>query len=231
MSSVFQAIPMSYAYAKGGGVIDINIYPLLTDVKNDNFLTVNAAQKFNDRLSYFGFINFGKKQSANSSNTDIIYYTEQNLRWKISDNSPLDLTIQINFRSGADNDRYRLGVRWRLSDTEGISGIFRKLNLSYAINLHGVQFDKEDSYVWQLEHSFRMTFPYISDRLYLAGFMDHTFNQTLPQNFPSSPIVGEAQLGFKIFDNFYAIAEYRINDFRRTEVDNLAVGIEYKSVW
>ena len=76
-----------------------------------------------------------------------------------------------------------------------------------------------------------MTFPYISNRLYLSGFIDHTFNQDLPDGYPSSPAVWETQLGYEIVDNFYAIAEYRINQYNRNDVNNLALGLEYLIKW
>ena len=108
---------------------------------------------------------------------------------------------------------------------------FKSINLSYAINWHAVQFDNEEGNVWQLEHVFRLGLPYLSEHLYIAGFIDHTFNQNLADNLPESPIVGEVQLGYRIYENLYLIAEYRINEYRRSDVNNLAVGIEYKLIW
>jgi hypothetical protein len=79
-----------------------------------------------------------------------------------------------------------------------------------------------------MEHSFNLKFPYLSDRLYfLGGGIDHTFNQDLPDN----PIVGEAQLGYRLVENLYAVAEYRINEYRRSDVNNLALGVEDKIKW
>jgi len=76
-----------------------------------------------------------------------------------------------------------------------------------------------------------MTFPYISERLYLSGFADHTFNENLPTAIPSNPIVAEAQLGYRLIPNTFAIAEYRVNQYRRNNVNNIAVGMEYKKTW
>lgn len=215
----------------GGGFIDFNIYPYMNDVDNDNTITINMAAKLKHRFSYFSLTNYANQENKGELSDSNVFYTEQNVRWQIADNSPLDLTLQMNFRTGHDNDRHRLGIRWRLNNTQALSDFFKSLNLSYAINLHAIQFDSEDANVWQLEHAFRMTFPYLSDRLYLAGFVDHTFNQDLPAHFPDSPIVGEAQLGYELFDNFFAIAEYRVNQYRRSDVNNLAIGLEYKIVW
>ena len=76
-----------------------------------------------------------------------------------------------------------------------------------------------------------MTFPQVSDRLYLSGFIDQSFDETLPAAMPESPIVTEIQLGMRMFDQFYAIAEYRKNQRRVGSENNLAVGIEYKLRW
>lgn len=91
--------------------------------------------------------------------------------------------------------------------------------------------DNEEPRVWQLEHAFFMKFPYITNKLYLAGFIDHTFNQDLSSNLPKSPIVAETQLGYEVMDNFFVISEYRINQYRRSDVNNLLVGLQYKMNW
>jgi hypothetical protein len=82
-----------------------------------------------------------------------------------------------------------------------------------------------------MEHFFRMTFPNISNRLYVSGFVDQTFDDDLPDALPSSPIVAEIQMGMRVFDRFYAIGEYRINQKRLGDEHNVAVGIEYKFRW
>lgn len=213
------------------GFIDFNLYPHLTDVSNDNTMTISAASTLPNRFSYFGFINFGNAKNTSELSEFDVFYTEQNIRWIIQEESPLDLTVQLNFRSGEDNDRHRLGLRWRLNDTAGLAKIFAALHLKYALNWHAIQFDHEDPDVWQLEHTFALKFPYLSDRLYLSGFVDHTFNQNLPDNFPNSPLVAEVQLGYKVFEGFFLIAEYRVNDYRRSDTNNLALGFEYKISW
>lgn len=82
-----------------------------------------------------------------------------------------------------------------------------------------------------MEHVFFMRFPYLSDRLYLSGFIDQTFNEQLPDNIPDDPIVAEAQLGFRLIENLYTVAEYRLNQYRRSDVNNLALGLQYKIRW
>jgi len=73
--------------------------------------------------------------------------------------------------------------------------------------------------------------PTVSERLYISGFLDQTFNLDLPDAFPTNPIVSEVQLGVRLFDRFYAVTEYRINQFRRGDEHNLAAGFEYKFRW
>ncbi|OUS12249.1 hypothetical protein A9Q89_06615 [Gammaproteobacteria bacterium 53_120_T64] len=222
---------ISRSAVAGGGFVDINIYPYLSDVKTDNLVTVNIAAKLGGRFSYFSLNNMASAEGRKSFSDLNRYYSEQNIRWQISTHSPLDLTLQMNFRSGANNDRHRLGLRWRLNDSPGLKAAFEKIHLSYSINLHAIQFDHESPHVWQMEHVFRLLFPYLSPRLYLAGFIDHTFNQNLPASMPTNPVVGEAQLGYRVFDNFYVVSEYRVNEYRRSDVNNLSAGIEYKVSW
>lgn len=214
-----------------GGFLDFNIYPHLTDVDTDNVFTLNSAAKLPNRFSYFSLLNLSNQSGSDNACNAVNYYTEQNLRWQISKNSPLDLTMQLNFRSGEDNDRYRFGMRWRLNNTSFLTSFFQSIHTSYSINFHLVQFDNEDADVWQMEHVLMMKFPYISNRLYLTAFADHTFNQNLPEAMPSSPIVAEAQLGYRIVENFFVVAEYRLNQYRRSDVNNLALGLQYKVNW
>ena len=231
LSSALSSLAWADVKNSTGGFLDFNLYPYLSDVKGDNTVTVNIAAKLPNRLSYFSLLNLSNQSNEGELEDTENFYTEQNLRWQISKGSPLDLTLQMNFRSGQDNDRHRLGVRWRINQTEMFSELLSTLNLSWSINFHLLQIDNEDPQVWQMEHVFRVTFPYWTDRLYLAGFIDHTFNQDLPANLPSSPIVGEAQVGLRIIENLYAIVEYRVNQYRSSDETNVAAGIEYKIRW
>jgi len=217
--------------SKFSGFIDANLYPYLANTGSDNFLSVLTGVNFGGRLSYFSLTNFGNFKGGGITPDRNTFYTEQNLRWRLSQKSPLELTAQLNFRSGALNDRHRFGIRLRLNDTAGLKPFFQQLNLVYSINWHAAQIDHEDAYVWQLEHVFKFTFPSLSERLYLAGFADHTFNQNLPESFPKSPIVGELQVGYRLFDKMFAIAEYRVNQYRRGDVNNFALGVEYRVTW
>ena len=225
-------VPLSgQAQNSRSGFLDFNAYPYLSDVDDDSVATINAAAQLPNRFEYFSLTNFGNQKTADELSDTTTYYTEQNVRWRISEQSPLDLTLQMNFRTGVDNDRHRLGVRWRLNDSHYLQEFFNKLNLKYAINAHVIQFDDQPGNAWQLEHSFMMKFPWLSQRLYLAGFIDHTFGEKLASNIPNNPVVAEAQLGYNIIEQFYVVTEYRINEYRRSDVNNLAVGVQYKIVW
>lgn len=214
-----------------GGFIDVNVYPYLSDVDFDNTITFNIGAKLKNRFSYFGLTNFGNEKGETALGDLNTFYTEQNVRWQVSEGSPIDLTLQMNFRSGDDNDRHRLGFRWRINDTQLFNTVFKAINLSWSINFHVKQFDSKAANVWQMEHVFRMTFPTIDKRLYLAGFIDHTFNESLANNVPKNPMVGEVQLGYRVVENLFLIIEYRVNEYRRSDVNNLAVGLEYLIKW
>jgi len=214
-----------------GGFIDVNVYPYLSDVENDNTVTFNIGAKLQNRFSYFGLTNFGNEKGEAALTAINTFYTEQNVRWQISEKSPIDLTLQMNFRSGDDNDRHRLGFRWRINDTEIFNSVFKAINLSWSVNFHLIQIDSASENVWQMEHVARMTFPSINNRLYLAGFIDHTFNENLSNNVPKNPMVGEVQLGYRIVENLFFIIEYRVNEYRRSDVNNMGVGLEYLIKW
>ena len=217
--------------AAGGGFLDFNIYPYLSDVDNDPVFTFNIAASLEHGFSYFSLNNFSNQIREGELGDTVGYYSEQNLRWRIGPDSAFDLTFQSNFRSGQDNDRHRLGIRWRLQDSTALKKWLDAVHLQYSINLHALQFDDEDAYVWQMEHVFRLTFPQWSNRLYLGGFIDHTFNEDLADSLPDNPIVGEIQLGYPLLENLYGVTEYRVNQYRRSDVNNLALGIEYLMRW
>jgi hypothetical protein len=176
-------------------------------------------------------LNIGNQAGEDELNETNTYYTEQNLRWQVTDTAPIDLTIQHNFRSGNDNDRLRFGFRWRLNNTSFLKPFFDAIHMAYSINFHVIQVDDDPEDAWQAEHVFMVKFPYISERLYLAGFVDHTFNSTVPVGVTANPIIGEAQLGFRLIENLYLVSEYRKNEFRLGSEDNLTAGIEYKIKW
>ncbi|MGB1907437.1 MAG: hypothetical protein ACPHN3_08885 [Spongiibacter sp.] len=232
---VFLWLLLCAAVAQGApsqrGFLDFNLYPYLSDASSDSVATLNVGAQLPQRLSLFMFINFYNAPAEGELTETTTFYSEQTLKWQISDGSPFDLTVQSNLRSGEDNDRLRFGARWRFHDTPVIGELFKAIHLSYSINFHAIQIDERDESVWQMEHAFRMGFPWLSERLYLGGFIDHTFNETLPEAIPANPMVAEAQLGWRLVEDLYLVAEYRLNQYRRSDVNNLALGLEYKILW
>lgn len=208
--------------------IDVSLYPYLDRVRDDTDLTVTINAPLPGRFSYFSFVNI---RGVAGDGRVAFNRSEQNLRWALSENSPIDLNFQALLLDGGGNDFSQLGISWRVSDTRFLLGFFDRLNWTYRLTFHLKRFSSGDSDAWQMEHFFRMTFPGISERLYLIGFLDQTFALNGPASFPRRPIVSEVQLGIRMVDHLYAVTEYRINEFRVSERHNLAVGIEYKFRW
>ncbi len=208
--------------------IDVSLYPYLRTVDSDTDFTTTINAALPGRFSYFAYVNMsGVVTSGNA----VFSRSEQNLRYSVADKLPLDLNIQGIFAHGDGNDFYQLGISWRVHDTPGWAEFFDRINLIYRMNFHLKRFSVEDSSAWQMEHFFLMKFPNVSERLYLSGFLDQTYDQELPDELPKSPIVAEVQLGVRLWDNFYAIGEYRVNQSRVGSEYNFAAGIEYKFRW
>lgn len=209
-------------------LMDFSLYPYQRTVKDDVDFTVTANAALPGRFAYFGYVNMRGVVTGGSAVFD---RSEQNLRYAMSDKLPLDLNLQGIFARGDGNDFYQLGVGWRVHDTPAWADFFDRINLIYRMTVHLRRFSVDDNDAWQMEHFFRLTFPNMSERLYLSGFVDQTFDQDLPDTLPSSPIVAEVQLGVRLWDRFYAITEYRVNQRRVGDEHNLAIGIEYKFRW
>ena len=220
------------AQAQDGGspklFIDTSLYPYLSSVDNDVDATVTARAILPGRFSYFGYVNMKGVVTGGSAVFD---RSEQNLRYSITEKLPLDLNLQGVFAKGDGNDFYQVGVGWRVNDTSRWSNFFDRKNLIYRLTVQLKQFNTGESGVWAVEHWFLWRMNKISDRLYLNGFIDQTFGQDLPESMPSSPIVAELQLGARVWKDLYAVAEYRINQRRVGDEENLAIGIEYKARW
>lgn len=214
-----------------GGFLDFNFYPYMTEVDSDTVFTLNSFAKLPYGFSYFSLLNIANEPEANPFQDTVGFYTEQNLRFTPFDVVPVDLTIQYNMRSGADNDRLRFGFRWRFEGTPYLDVVLKAIHLAYSINFHVVQLDHEDAYVWQMEHVWKLSTPYLDNRLYFAGFADHTMNGASPPGAPSNPVVLEAQLGVRLVDELHGIAEYRINQYRVDDETNLALGGQYIAKW
>lgn len=206
-----------------GGFIDFNVYPYST-VDNGNVFTINAFAKLSDGFSYFSLTNFGNSPGRDELADIGSFYTEQNLRRALPGNIPFDLTLQWNLRSGKDNDRLRLGIRWKANETPGIKALTEAAHLAYTINFHLLQFDHTDGYIWQMEHVYRIEIlPTMLDhRLFIGGFADHTFGG------PNDPeVVTEHQVGIRFYDWWHAAVEYRYNGYRTGAESSLGFGLEY----
>ena len=205
---------------KTTGFLDFNGY---YDTREFSVITINILAKLPNRFQYFSLTNY---QSASHSSDLESFYSEHNLRWQIKKDCPLDLTYQFVMRQGTGNDDFRLGVRWRLSNTPKLAAVFKKLNMSYSINPMLIQFrvNTHTKYMTQTEHVYRIKL--YKDRVYLGGFADQNF--VYINNNISFKWVTEHQLGIRIIDQLYAVAEYRINEFLTSEYTGLGYGIEYK---
>jgi len=220
---------ISYAQQKRPPAqVAFNFYPYLSDVTSDGDFTVNISSPLPSRFSYFSFINFSDVLSSGDAN---FLLTEQNLIWEIWDKLPIDLVAQDTIRRGRNNDTIHLGVRWRLNTTPVLGGFFKAINLIYALQIFPTRIDQRDVGGWQLSHTYQMTFPYISDRLYLGGFLDHNIDETTRPGLTRDYVISETQLGVRIYRQLYLVAEYRINDYRRSDNTNFGAGFEIKTRW
>ncbi len=208
--------------------IDFSLYPYQHTLDNDVDFTTMINASLPGRFSYFSYVNM---KGATTGESFVFDRSEQNLRYSVSDQLPLDLNLQGVLAQGDGNDFYQLGIGWRVHNTPGWQEFFSRINLIYRMTIQLRRFEVADTSSWALEHWFRMTFPQISDRLYLSGFVDQAFDETLPAAMPDSPIVAEIQLGMRVFNQFYAVGEYRKNQRRIGNENNFAVGIEYKLSW
>ncbi len=218
----------SYAQERRPAQIAFNFYPYLSDVKTDSDFTINILAPLPARFSYSSFINMSDVLSAGDPN---FLLTEQNLIWQVSARLPVDLVAQDIIRKGHDNDTIHLGIRWRLNNTPALASFFRAINLNYAVQIFPTRIDQRDVGGWQISHNYQMTFPYISDRLYLAGFLDHNIDETSRPGITRDNVVSETQFGVRLYRQLYAVAEYRINDYRRSDNTNVGAGFEIKTSW
>ena len=222
-------LPVATTWAQQrNGIIEFNTYPWLSDVQNDNDITINVSIDLPGRFSYFSWSEFTNVLHEGDAGFAL---AEHNIRWGISDSLPLDLSAQWGLRNGSDNDLLRLGMRWRISDTPGLAEFFGKINLLWFTTANFKTFNLPYDSVVQLENFYYMTFPFISDRLYLRGWLDLNFNGDRPDDIPRHFLIGATQVGFRTFGNFYAILDYRINELRTSQVSNMGAGVEYQLQW
>ena len=118
-----------------------------------------------------------------------------------------------------------------MNNTSQLRNFFNKISLVYSLQLFPVRFDQRDLGGWQISHVYTLTFPYISDRLYFSGFFDHNIGEGSADTGRRDNIVSENQFGVRIYKQFYAVLEYRFNEYRRNNKNNLGAGIELKTSW
>ena len=204
---------------KASGFLDFNAY---YDSRNYAVLTYNLFAKLPSGIQYFSLTNY----QGSENNSDLsVYYSEHNLRYPMLKDIPIDATYQYVGRTGLKNDKHRLGIRLRLHGIKHLKNKFNQWRIKYSVNPMFVEFGtaNEPKYATIIEHVYHVKF--FKNYLYLAGFADQNFIST------SSGIetswVTEHQLGFRIKNEFYAVLEYRINEFD-SQPTGLGIGIEYK---
>lgn len=210
------------------GFIDANGY---YDSRSASTFTVNYLALINKRLAYFSFINFqqGEPGDVSSLTTFDFFYSEHNLTYTPFLKLPIDLNVQMVMVSLPKSTKWRLAPSLRVHDVWGIKPFFKKIHMTYGINFHVVQFGNEfplDDFTWQMEHFYKIDIaPKLTrNRVYISGFADHTFGGPL-----SKGLVMEHQLGIRLIDQFYAVAEYRHFSYYADPKykDGFGVGLEY----
>lgn len=210
---------------KNSGFIDLNGY---YDTRDFSVLTINLFASLPNRFQYFSLTNYTNNQESPDLEG---FYAEHNLRWAINEKLPLDLTYQYALRQGEKNDDHRFGLRWRLHSTAFLNKLFSEMNMVYTINPMFIQFRSKTAvaYMTIIEHAYKIqVFPDLLDnRVYIAGFADQNFNY-LENDKLAFEWVSEHQLGIRIINELYAVAEYRINTLLPKENYGLGYGLEYK---
>ena len=208
------------------GSLNFNFYPYLSQVTSDADFTLNAAATLPAGLSYASFVNFtGVFRDTGMQ----MQNSEQNLRWAFSPRIPFDAAVQAQIGPKNGDDTWQVGPRWRINDTPFLRGIFAALHVSWNVTFFQ-RFDNAEGSVRQISNNYRVSFPYLSDRLYLSGYLDRGIHHGGRRGRVHLDNT-ETQLGVRLVGNVYAIAEYRRNEYRATDRDNLAVGLEFKSRW
>jgi len=203
------------------GFIDLNYYYDTRDFQN---ITVNAGAQLPLDFRYYQLLTLKSPlntiKAKRSDLTDFI--TEINLRRPIWKDDPwwgaVDWTLQY-VDASFFKDLTRLGARVHFHKLpDGYGDFFREtLGLRYSLDFHFYESDGEG---WQLEHVYNRQF--MDGLFYLKGFIDQSFD---PRGFF---VVQEHQIGYRLFDNFYAVTElrYKTNN-RRRDKWGVGIGAEY----
>lgn len=209
------------------GFLDFNAY---RDTRDYSVFTINLFSTLPHRFQYFSLTNYYNDQKSPDLES---FYAEHNLRWAIREQLPLDLTYQYVLRQGERNDDHRFGLRWRLHDTPFFAEIFSKLNMAYTFNPMFLQLKSktQPEYMTIIEHAYKMAIlpSRLNNRVYVAGFADQNFR--FNDDKVTFEWVTEHQVGVRLIDELYAVAEYRINTFTPSDNYGWGYGMEYKIVF
>ncbi len=185
-------------------------------------MTVNLLASFKGRFQYFSLTNLESAVEASDKTDSTLYYTEQNLRWKFSEKGMLSLSLQAALQAGEENDLVRGGVLINFAQLPALESFFKTHKIALGVNLFPLQMDQLNGYNWQIEYFYNIQIApkTFGDRLYLSGFADQNIGPD------ETTWVTEHQVGFRFYDNFFIVSEYRINEFI-TKSTGQATGIEY----
>jgi hypothetical protein len=116
-------------------------------------------------------------QSQIDNDTDLTFITNARLPARFSYFS------YINFRGAASGDSFEFTrpeqtLRWGIAENLplDLSEFFDRINLIYRITFQLKRFGSTDNKAWQTEQYLQMKFPQLSERVYLSGFIDQTFD-------------------------------------------------------
>lgn len=209
------------------GFFDLNFYPY-TEERADNIFTLNVLAKFSRGFEYFSLTNVGRESPKNDYDEINFLLSEQNIRWMVPRTSEIvQLATQALVRDESNNEAFRFGPRLAFHNIPLVQNVLAAVNAKYWISFYGAQYDEVRSgYRWQMEHVFRVTlFPKtFSNRVYLGGFADHNISH---DNGTTHTWLQEAQVGVRLFQDFYAVIEQRYNEFQRGNESSMGLGLEY----
>lgn len=224
--SFFLLIPLELRAEEMGnappvGMIDLNYY---YDTREFTVLTINALAVLPRRFEYFSLVDYSGTDDSVKRLETTEFYTEQNLRWRLSEESPISLSSQWVGQSGERNDLLRLGVLVSFSAFSWAKSFLDGENNYVSVNLFPVQFEHAAGYHWQVEYFYRFQlFPReLGNRLYLSGFADQELDETF-----HSTWVTQHQLGYRAYGNFFVVTEFRVNEFRTANTTGWGFGAEY----
>ncbi len=201
-----------------GGFTDFNLYH---DTRNFSTITVNSGYDFKGGSQYFGFFNLNEDfTSANASS----FYSEQHFRLPLINKFGLDFSTLLTAIGGAGvSQNLKLGLRWRPASIPAIKRLYDKYGFWFFTSLHLIQLQSQQQrdFVPQVEYVYRVQL--VKDKLYLFGFADQDLQHS---NGLRSTWVTEHQLGYQIKGSWFAVVEYRYNQYL-PQSSGLGFGLEY----